>query len=654
LGEKILMASRFRKVLIANRGEIACRIIRTARAKGYRTVAVFSEADADALHVRLTHEAVAIGPGPAAQSYLSIEKIIAAAKKSGADAIHPGYGFLSENAAFAQRCADAGLIFIGASPEAIRVMGDKAEAKNRMIAAGVPCVPGYQDEDQSDARLTGEAANIGFPVMVKAAAGGGGRGMRLVQEAGALAGALRTARSEAKNAFGDDRLLLERAILDARHVEIQVFGDAHGNVIHLGERDCSVQRRHQKVVEEAPSPAVGAELRARMGAAATQAAKAINYVGAGTIEFMLDSHGEFYFLEMNTRLQVEHPVTELVTGLDLVALQFDVAEGKPLPLAQADVRFNGHAIEVRLYAEDPRKKFLPQTGAIHLFEPAIGEGVRVDHGLLRSGIVTPFYDPMLAKIIAHGADREEARRRLVAALEKTVLLGVTTNKDFLIDVLETDSFVRGEATTEFIVKHMKVAPAEPPDFETLAIAAVLFSDGAGQGWHSSHWLHHPVNLYIGETKTNLHTARDGAFWKVEGEGESARLRILEKAADRLLYEMNGHVRSLRFARANETLYLDLGRNVLKVEDRTFAPPVTADANVDGILRAPMNGSVIAIRVAEGARVARGEIVAVLEAMKMQHEIVAPADGTVEKVAVQAGAQVATRDPLVIVKVESAA
>jgi geranyl-CoA carboxylase alpha subunit len=654
VGGKILMASRFRKVLIANRGEIACRIIRTARAKGYRTVAIYSEADADALHVRLAHEAIAIGPAPVAQSYLSIEKIIAAAKQSGADAIHPGYGFLSENAAFAQGCANAGVIFIGPSPQAIRVMGDKVEAKNRMIAAGVPCVPGYQDGDQSDARLTQEAVRIGFPVMVKAAAGGGGRGMRLVQEAAGLAAALRMARSEAKNAFGDDRLLLERAIVDARHVEIQVFGDAHGNVIHLGERDCSVQRRHQKVVEEAPSPAVDASLRARMGAAAVQAAKAIDYVGAGTIEFMLDRSGEFYFLEMNTRLQVEHPVTELITGLDLVALQFDVAEGKPLPLAQDDVRLDGHAIEVRLYAEDSRKKFLPQAGAVHLFEPAAGEGVRIDHGLERSGIVTPFYDPMLAKIIAHGGNREEARRRLVAALEDTVLLGVTTNKEFLIDVLETDAFVQGDVTTEFIEKHMKAAPAAPPDFEAMAVAAVLFSDGAGEGWHSSHWLQHPLKLHIGETEKNLHIARDGAFWQVEGDGESARLRVLEKTENRLRYEMNGHVRSLRFARRDDHLYLDLGRRVFAIEDRTFAPPATIDAIADGILRAPMNGSVIAIRVAEGARVARGDVVAVLEAMKMQHEIVAPADGTVEKVAVQAGAQVATRDPLVIVRMESAA
>jgi geranyl-CoA carboxylase alpha subunit len=649
------MASRFRTVLIANRGEIACRIIRSARAKGYRTVAVYSEADPDALHVRLAHEAVAIGPAPVAQSYLSIEKIIAAAKQSGADAIHPGYGFLSENAAFARACADAGLIFIGPSADAIRVMGDKAEAKRCMIAAGVPCVPGYQDAEQSDARLTEEAARIGFPLMVKAAAGGGGRGMRLVREAAALSGALRAARSEAKNAFGDDRLLLERAIVDARHVEIQVFGDAQGNVIHLGERDCSVQRRHQKVVEEAPSPAVDSDLRARMGAAAVQAAKAINYVGAGTIEFMLDRNGTFYFLEMNTRLQVEHPVTELVTGLDLVALQFDVAEGRELPIAQEDLRLEGHAIEVRLYAEDPRKKFLPQTGAIHLFEPATGEGIRVDHGLTRSGVVTPFYDPMLAKIVAHGADREEARRRLVAALEATVLLGVTTNKEFLIDVLETEAFVRGEVTTEFIDRHMKIgSAASPPDFETVAIAAALFSDGPGQGWHSSHWLQHPLKLLVGETETKLYAARDRMFWTIVGERETTRLRFIEKARGRLLFEMAGHVRSLRFARIEDMLYLDVGRRVIMVEDRTFAPPAAADAVADGILRAPMNGSVIAIRVSEGARVARGDIVAVLEAMKMQHEIVAPADGTVERVAVQPGAQVATRDPLVIVKMEDAA
>ena len=309
---------------------------------------------------------------------------------------------------------------------------------------------------------------------------------------------------------------------------------------------------------------------------------------------------------------------------------------------------------MRVYAEDPRRTFLPQTGTIHLFEAAEGEGVRVDHGLQRDDMVTPFYDPMLAKIVAHGADREEARRRLVGALEETVLLGVTTNKEFLIDVLETDAFVQGEATTEFIERHMKLTPAEPPDFSTMAVAAVLFSDGRGHGWHSSHWLQHPVKLQIGETEKNLHTARDGAFWNVAGDGEGARLRILEKTSDRLRYETNGHVRSLRFARRDDHLYLDLDRRIFKVEDRTFAPPATADARADGILRAPMNGSVIAIRVTEGARVRRGDIVAVLEAMKMQHEIVAPADGTIEQVAVQPGAQVATRDPLVIVKMESAA
>jgi geranyl-CoA carboxylase alpha subunit len=352
-------------------------------------------------------------------------------------------------------------------------------------------------------------------------------------------------------------------------------------------------------------------------------------------------------------LQVEHPVTELVTGLDLVALQFDVAEGKSLPLTQEDVRVNGHAIEVRLYAEDPRKKFLPQTGVIHLFEPAEGDGIRIDYGLDRNGIVTPFYDPMLAKIVAHGADREEARRRLVAALQDTVVLGITTNKEFLIDALEIDAFVQGDATTEFIEKHMNIAPATP-DFATLAVAAVLFSDGAGQGWHSSHWLQHPLKLQIGETEKHLHTARDGAFWNVTGDGESARLRILQKTSDRLHYEMDGYVRTLRFARADDILHLDLGRRVIKIEDRTFAPSATADAKADGILRAPMNGSVIAVRVTEGARVRRGDIVAVLEAMKMQHEIVAPADGTVEQVAVAPGAQVATRDPLVIVKMESAA
>ena len=417
----------FTKILIANRGEIACRIIRTAQTLGYRTVAVYSEAEPLALHVTLADEAVCIGPAPVRESYLNIAALLAAARSTGADAVHPGYGFLSENDGFAQACLDAGLVFIGPDPQAILKMGNKAGAKRLMLAAGVPCVPGYQGADQSDATLLTKAAEIGFPIMVKAAAGGGGRGMRLVEHPQDLPVALVSARSEAGNAFGSEELILERAVLEPRHVEIQVFGDRHGHIIHLGERDCSIQRRHQKVFEEAPSPAVTPELRARMGAAAVAAARTVNYVGAGTVEFLLDREGHFYFLEMNTRLQVEHPVTECITGLDLVAWQIAVARGEPLPLTQEQVPLNGHAIEVRLYAEDPYNGFLPQSGDVALWHPPTGEGVRVDHGLASGQIVSPHYDPMIAKIIAHGATRDEARRRLIGALQRTRLLGLPHN-----------------------------------------------------------------------------------------------------------------------------------------------------------------------------------------------------------------------------------
>ncbi len=441
----------FFKILIANRGEIALRIMRTARRLGYGVVAVYSDADRDALHVREADQAVRIGEALPAQSYLRIEAIIAAAKASGAGAIHPGYGFLAENEDFAQACRDAGLVFIGPSPEAIRSMGNKAGAKDIMQAAGVPCVPGYQGADQGDAVMLAEAKKIGFPVMIKAVAGGGGRGMRLVADAAAFPDALRSARSEAQGAFGDPTVILERAIVDPRHIEIQVFGDRYGHAVHLGERDCSVQRRHQKLIEEAPSPQVTPKLRARMGAVAVAAVKSIRYEGAGTLEFLLDKNGEFYFMEMNTRLQVEHPVTEAITGLDLVELQLRVASGEPLGLEQEDIKFAGHAIEVRLCSEDAGHDFMPQSGKMALWQ--MPEGVRVEHALQSGSEIPPFYDSMIAKIISHGADRNEARGRLICALEQTAAFGVTTNQGFLISCLRHPGFAAGEATTAFIGNH---------------------------------------------------------------------------------------------------------------------------------------------------------------------------------------------------------
>ncbi|MEE4661044.1 MAG: acetyl-CoA carboxylase biotin carboxylase subunit, partial [Halieaceae bacterium] len=461
-------------VLVANRGEIACRIIESARREGYRTVAVFSDADAEARHVQLADTAVHIGPAAAADSYLNAARLLEAAALAGADAIHPGYGFLSENAAFARACREAGLVFIGPSAEAIEAMGNKAESKRRMLAAGVPCVPGYQSPEQGDEVLLAAAADIGFPIMVKAAAGGGGRGMRWVACAEALPAALAAARSEAAAAFGSDELILEKAVVDARHVEIQVFGDSHGNLIHLGERDCSVQRRHQKVIEECPCPVMTATLREAMGQAAVDAALSIGYEGAGTVEFLLGADGAFYFLEMNTRLQVEHPVTEMVTGLDLVALQLAVARGEPLPLNQRDVSLTGHAIEVRLYAEDPSNDFLPAAGRALRWEPPVGEGVRADHGLLPGQAISPFYDPMVAKIIAWGANRAEALRRLRRALDNTLLLGVETNLGFLQAALAQPMFVAGAATTGFIEQAFPGGyVTDPPTEEDCVIAACL-------------------------------------------------------------------------------------------------------------------------------------------------------------------------------------
>src|SRR5436305_9055616 len=461
----------FSKVLIANRGEIALRVMRSARRLGLGVVAVYSDADRDALHVRQADQAVRIGEALPAQSYLNIAAIVAAAKASGADAVHPGYGFLAENQDFAQACKQAGLVFIGPSPRAIEAMGNKAGAKEIMKKAGVPCVPGYQGADQADEVMLAEAKKIGFPVMIKAVAGGGGRGMRLVADAASFPGALRRARSEAKAAFGDPTVILERAIQNPRHIEIQVFGDSHGNAIHLGERDCSVERRQQKLIEEAPSPAVTSALRAKMGEVAVTAVKSIGYEGAGTLEFLLDQAGAFYFMEMNTRLQVEHPVTEAITGLDLVELQLRVAGGEPLGVSQEDVKFAGHAIEVRLCSEDAAHDFMPQSGRMALWR--MPTGLRVEHALQSGSEIPPFYDSMIAKIISHGATRDEARRRLIHGLEQTAAFGVTTNQAFLAACLRHPVFASGEATTAFIAKYRDVLLAPRKDAASEAALAAL-------------------------------------------------------------------------------------------------------------------------------------------------------------------------------------
>jgi geranyl-CoA carboxylase alpha subunit len=641
------MARRFTSILIANRGEIACRIIRAAHAEGYRAIAIFSDADAEALHVRQADCAINIGPAAPAQSYLSAERIIDAARKSGAQAVHPGYGFLSENADFAESCLAAGLVFIGPPPAAMRAMGDKSAAKVRMIAAGVPCAPGYHGEDQADQRFAAEAARIGFPLMVKASAGGGGRGMRLVRAAEELAAALHSARAEAMSAFGDGRLLLERALIDARHVEVQIFGDEHGAVVHLGERDCSIQRRHQKVIEEAPSPAVSPELRERMGAAAVQAARAVGYVGAGTVEFLLAGDGAFYFLEMNTRIQVEHPVTECVTGIDLVRLQLDVAQGKALPFSQVDIALRGHAIEARLYAEDPSAGFMPRTGCILAWRPGASEGVRVDHGLCEGTEISSFYDPMLAKIIAFGADREQARRRLLRALKETFIAGVDNNRAFLIAALERQDFVDGAATTAFIGESMSDDSLVP--FRALALAALVFTGGGAAASPSPLWRQTPLFLECGGMKASATVRRSGDEWLVASGEERLTLSLVESGGDEIRVLCDGVLLKARVVRSGEQLTLLHDGIDYEFIDRTYAPPARAGENADGMVRAPVSGVFVSVDVKTGDIVRRGQALATIEAMKMQHDILSPIDGTVESVYAAAAAQTPARALLFEIK-----
>ncbi|MEP3247606.1 MAG: acetyl-CoA carboxylase biotin carboxylase subunit [Sneathiella sp.] len=646
----------FSKILIANRGEIACRVIRTAHDMGYETVAVYSEADKSARHTKMATEAVAIGPSAVGESYLKIEAILEAAARSGADAIHPGYGFLSENADFAEACAKNGLTFIGPPPDAITLMGNKAEAKRRMIEAGVPCVPGYEGEDQSDSHFIDAAANIGFPVMVKAAAGGGGRGMRLVKKAEKLEKALSAARSEAENAFGSGELILEKAVVEPRHIEIQIFADNHGNVLHLGERDCSIQRRHQKVIEEAPSPAVSEELRAEMGAAAVAAAKAIHYSGAGTVEFLLSQNGDFYFLEMNTRLQVEHPVTECITGFDLVEWQLRVARGERLPATQDDISLRGHAMEARLYAEDPYKNFLPRVGKLLKWEAPIGTGSRTDHGLEDGFEVTPHYDAMIAKVITWGETREDARRRMINALKNTVDLGLVTNRQFLIDCVAHERFEEGGATTAFIDTHFPKADlVRPvPDTPARVLAAVLHftstqhDEGKGtDGWDSSDALTAPVTVSIGDDKDTFTVKQKTSdAFHVHFDGTSYDLEIVDLERSSVSYAINGHRQKARYVFSSGSLYLSVGAYQFESAEITLAP-AGADAGAgDGRILAPMNGRVINIMVETGASVSRGQTVAILEAMKMEHEITAKIDGTVKQLGVKADDQVATRALLV--------
>ena len=673
--------SSIRKILIANRGEIAVRVMQTARRLGISTVAVYSDVDEKAPHVTLADEAILIGPGPVGESYLVIDNILDAARQTNADAIHPGYGFLSENADFADAVQNAGLIFIGPDAEAISLMGNKAAAKRRMIEAGVPCVPGYEDADQSDERLIKAAKEIKFPIMVKAAAGGGGRGMRLVQDIDELKSALVTARSEAANAFGSDELILEKAIIYPRHVEIQVFADRYGHVVHLGERDCSVQRRHQKIIEESPCPVMTSELRADMGAAAVEAARNINYVGAGTVEFLLDQSGAYYFLEMNTRLQVEHPVTEMITGLDLVELQIKVAQGDTLDLKQEDVSLDGHAIEVRLYAEDPNNDFMPATGKIVAWRPAVMENVRFDDGVVEGQNISPFYDPMVAKVIAYGDDRETARKRLVKALRQTALLGPATNRDFLVCCLEKETFIKGEATTAFIGEIFGEAgyTAEPLSSEMVALQGVLHFihdrekalsraisvPDALKNFSTSGSLQTPYCLLIGDDVFDLtiSSAKAGSYHVDIAVEEGADEVLIETHDDEqvspdvsISFNVNNQIiMSLAVIDSNvlyhalqsaDTALFLSSINQLVVNDHG------ADGSAGGLITAPLHGRVIDVFVKVGDKVAVGQKLAIVEAMKMQHEIFSEVKGDVVDVRIVSDQQVSVNDLMIEIAEEN--
>jgi propionyl-CoA carboxylase alpha chain len=658
----------FEKVLVANRGEIARRVMRTLREMGIASVAVYSDADGAAPHVGDADEAVRIGPAPSRESYLAIDRIIESARSVGADAVHPGYGFLAENAEFADRCTEAGLVFIGPPAEAIRKMGSKIEAKAIMAAAGVPVIPGCSGAGLSDDALAGEARKIGFPVLIKASAGGGGRGMRIAGNEGELPQALAAARREASSAFGDDTLLLERYFEAPRHIEVQIFGDAKGRVIHLGERECSVQRRYQKIIEEAPSVAVDEELRGRLGAAAVAAGEAIGYQGAGTVEFIVDQSGDFHFLEVNTRLQVEHPVTEAVTGLDLVRLQVEIAEGSPLPQALEEVAIHGHAIEARLYAEDPANDFLPQTGRVALWEPPRLPGVRCDGGIEVGTEVGPHYDPMLAKIIAHGTTRDDAIRRLVRALRDLGVGGIATNREFLIAVLAHPAFAAGETDTHFIERHLppetRSACPDPAVDRVHAIVATLHDHerrrrsaecplprSIPSGWRNNRWRPQDASYQIGtEVIEVFYTAGPSGSFEVEACGSVSRVLVVEAGEREMVIEIDDIRRRFSVTVHSGVTFVhgSLGSAELVAIPR-FATHGSDD--VAGSYVAPMPGAVREVRVSVGDRVEEGTVMLILEAMKMEHPITAHGDGVVTEVRVEVDQMVEPDEVLVVVEAD---
>jgi 3-methylcrotonyl-CoA carboxylase alpha subunit len=646
----------FKSVLIANRGEIAVRVIRTARALGLRTVAVYSDADEDAPHVRLADEAHRIGPPPARESYLDISKLIGVARSSGAGAVHPGYGFLSERAEFAEACVAAGLVFVGPPPAAIRAMGDKSAAKALMDKARVPVVRGYHGAQQDPKFLRQKAYEIGYPILIKAAAGGGGKGMRRVEKAIEFDQALAGASREAESSFGDGRVLIEKWIERPRHIEVQIFADSHGNVVHLFERDCSAQRRHQKVIEESPAPGMTAEVRAAMTRAALGAARAVGYVGAGTVEFVASGEGDlkpdgFWFLEMNTRIQVEHPVTEAVTGFDLVEWQLRVAAGEKLPRMQDEIALSGHAVEARVYAEDPLRNFLPSTGRLHVVRWADGEDIRIDAGVRETQEVTPYYDPMLAKVIAFGPTRKHALDRLDAALRATAIAGPRTNIAFLRALIASRAMQAGKLDTGLIERELSsLATPRPPDHAAAAKAVeeLVRREQARVGRRAARRSDERRSPWNSADAFNLGSKREvQVTLQINGEPARARLHYGPNGPRALVEGKEAVDCQLVDSDAGLVAIRDGGASVVRLGNAILVDLDHLDS--DGVVSAPMHGRVLTIDVKVGDQVAQGQRLAVVEAMKMEHALNAFADGTVTEVAVQAGSQVAEGERLIVIK-----
>lgn len=654
---------RIKKLLIANRNEIARRILRAAKPMGIATVAVYSEADEKAMHVQEADEAYCIGPAPSLESYLRIDKLIETALKAGADAIHPGYGFVSESPAFVQACAQAGITLVGPTPQAIADMADKACAKEIAQQAGLPCIPGFSEPNASVSDLMAAAQRIGYPVMIKALAGGGGRGMRLVMNESEFASQLHSAQLEAKNAFNDDRVMLEKAIINPRHIEIQVLADTHGHAVHLGERDCSVQRRHQKIVEEAPSPAVSAELRARMGEAALKLVRATSYVGAGTVEFLLDANGDFYFIEMNTRLQVEHGVTEAITGIDLVQWQLRIASGEHLTLQQDNITFFGHAIQGRLCAEDPARDFMPQTGPVLAWRP--DENSRCDHALQEGGEVSPWYDSLLAKVIVHGENRLAACEKLADSLKRTVLIGFEHNALYLQRIASHPVFQGGDFGTGFLAQHADELLKPQHFMAECAVAAVFLAYAQQQnhaawptpltGFSSTRALPRPLKLKVQGKSLNLKVSSNNNSYEVDGLGDEAVLlehwqcMTTQQGSVTIQSMVNGQSAQYLVTQSNSGVWVQQGLNpqALHVDDETL---LSASALAEGVFQAvvssPMNGKVTQVLVQPGQQVEAGTVLVCLEAMKMEHRISAKTAAIVEQVHIKVGDQMKQKQAMV--------